>query len=376
MQYKYLHVLSIVVICFINACGGSDNSGSGDADSGITNTGEIGDESNTTAVDDDASQSIGGVESDGSQSVDSSNDAVCAGIDHTVVYERFQNVHTEGGWYVPSGAPGIYGWNGAEYCDLTSSQGVQVVDLLVPFITTPPTIDGVSQATPLPTDNGISRRLIEWQNAARATWSTLTDSMLLIRNLQHGLLNGYQDQARAADIMLAHDGTFLYVNVWVQNDHVDKVYMDSTDPADDDSLEVFIDADNSRTFEFDGVNDFHVQLVYQDTTYTPVAGDNSASGLQLNYRTRRLETAPQYSASVYELSINLASAGIKVGRPFGFDIQLNEDDNGGLADARFAWFEPSGSNVASSDPTVFGTIVLTGCADAEQCDNVQSLTGE
>jgi len=31
------------------------------------------------------------------------------------------------------------------------------------------------------------------------------------------------------------------------------------------------------------------------------------------------------------------------------------------------------SNMAPSDPTVFGTIVLTGCADSELSDNVQSV---
>jgi len=378
MKYKQLRTL--VVVFFINGCGGSDEGGATNADSSVIDSGEVGNAS-LPITGDDASQVIEGGEPDNSQSANSTdvvgvNGSVCAGIDHTVVYEVFQNLHSEGGWYVPSGAPGIYGWNGMEYCDLTASQGVQTVDVLVPFVATPPTIDGVSHIGSRPTENGISRRLIEWQNAARATWSTATDSLLLMRNLQDGSLNGYQDQARAADIMLLHDGVYLYVNVWVQNDYIEKVYMDSIDPADDDSLEVFIDADNSRAPEYDGVNDFHSQLVYQDTTYTPVAGDNSAPGLQLDYKTWRLETAPQYSPSVYELRIHLASAGIEPGRPFGFELQLNEDDNGGPGDARFGWFEPSGSNMASSNPSVFGTIVLTGCADAAQCDNVQSLTGE
>jgi len=367
MKYKHLRALSIAVIFFVNACGGS-NDAAPDVNNGVTGSGEAGDTALPTTAD-DASQGVEGGEPDNSQNTNLSdassvNDSVCAGIDQTVVYERFQDLYTVGGWYVPSGAPGIYGWDGTEYCDLTSSQGVQTIDVLIPFVATPPIIDGVSQ------------RLIEWQNAARATWSTESDSMLLMRNLQYGSLNGYQDQARAADIMLMHDGVYLYVNVLLQNDYVDKVYMDSIDPADDDSLEVFIDADNSRTLEYDGVNDFHTRLVYKDTTYTPVAGDNSASGLQLEYRTQRLEGAPRYTQSIYELRINLASAGIQPGKPFGFDIQLNEDDNGGPGDARFGWFEPSGSNMASSDPTVFGTIVLTGCADAARCDNVQSLTGQ
>ena len=52
-----------------------------------------------------------------------------------------------------------------------------------------------------------------------------------------------------------------------------------------------------------------------------------------------------------------------MGQPFGFEIQLNEDDNGGARDAKFGWFEPSGSTVADSNPSVFGTVLLTGCAD-------------
>jgi len=73
------------------------------------------------------------------------------------------------------------------------------------------------------------------------------------------------------------------------------------------------------------------------------------------------------------VKIDLASAGITVGKPFGLDIQLNEDDNGGVADARFGWAEPSGSAVADTNPSVFGTVLLTGCAEGNSCGTEQLL---
>ena len=66
--------------------------------------------------------------------------------------------------------------------------------------------------------------------------------------------------------------------------------------------------------------------------------------------------------------------GSSVGRPFGIEIQLNDDDNGAARDARFGWLEPSGSSMADSNPGVFGTALLTSCAGDSYCGMNQLLT--
>jgi len=288
---------------------------------------------------------------------------VCAGIDSTVSYEMITTSAAWDGWYVPAGAPdGNFGWDGEQYCDLTSSQAVQKIDLLVPYVAAQQIVDGDID------------QLNEWNQAATATWAPGSRSELLIRNLQFGSEDGYQDGSRSADFAIKHDREYLYIAVLVRNEDANsdnpQIFFDSTDYADDDSISIFIDADNSKGSGYDGVNDFHTKIAVLDNTWTPQAGVDSAPGLRVDFRTG------QGFGGIYEARIDIASAGIEVGKPFGFDIQVNEDDNGGAADARFAWYEATGSNMADTDPSVLATIVLTGCADDEQCNNVQSLTGQ
>lgn len=202
----------------------------------------------------------------------------------------------------------------------------------------------------------------------------------MIRNLQFGSESGYVDGARAADWAVMHDGTYLYINVFVRNEGLSQTgniqtFLDSDNPRDDDSIDIFIDGDNSKGTEYDGTDDYHVTLAHLDRTWTPEPGSNSAAGLDVTYRTNEPTNEPFVQRITYEIQINLSSAGIEIGVPFGFDIQLNEDDSGSLADARFAWHEPSASSQADRNPSVFATVVLTGCSDPNNCNTIQSLSG-
>lgn len=338
-----------------------------DTDAGGTNTGDT--VSSGTDSSNTGDGSVAGTDVDNN---DDNTSAYCAAISTDISYELFSGqcqCGTAYARYVPSGYPGIYGWDGNNYCDLTSSTNVEEIDLLVPFSGTPPEIDGISNTYPL-----------DWFSAAGASWSDDKSDMLLTRNLLTNNGNGYQDGARAADWLILHDMTHLYIHVLVRNEgsgtNFPQIYLDSDDPSEDDSIEIFIDGDNSKGTSYDGVNDYHTILGYLDSSRTPEAGTNSAPGLDIVFDTDEDNRTAIGAWVVYEVKINLASAGITVGKPFGLDIQLNEDDNGGSADATFGWHEPFASNVADSDPSVFGTVVLTSCSDLNDCDLSQSLIGE
>ncbi len=352
-------ISSIFTLMLLSACG---SSGSGDTP--ITNDqNATGDSNGVVFVDSDGPV--------GTESVSSDNMAissVCAGIAGEVTYEIYSAGAGMRGLYAQSLAPGILGWDGTNYCDLTSSQAVEKVDLLIPYSSSTPQLDGEFTF--------ISE---EWVQAAVATWSTATTDMNIIRNLITGSDSGYNDGARTADWAAMHDGTSLYLNVYVRNDGLSQsgniqTFLDSDDPRNDDSIDIFIDGDNSKGNQYDGTNDYHITIAHLDRTWSPEVGSNSASGLDVSYRTN-VPTNEELQMITYEIKINLSSAGIEVGVPFGFDIQLNEDDNGGPADARFAWHEPTGSALADSNPSVFGTIVLTGCSDPDNCNSTQSLNG-
>ena len=64
----------------------------------------------------------------------------------------------------------------------------------------------------------------------------------------------------------------------------------------------------------------------------------------------------------WELKIALADLGIEVGRPFGFEVQLDQDLDGGERDERWGWAYPPQAERAADfrfeSPALSGTLVL------------------
>ena len=125
-------------------------------------------------------------------------------------------------------------------------------------------------------------------------------------------------------------------------------FLDSDQLWHDDSVELFIDADNSKGDVYDGINDFQVTLSV-DSGMDPVISGFSPPGLGIFYRA---------IGATMEISINLESAGIEIGKPFGFDVHINEDDNGGDRDAKWGWFEKSGLDRSWQQPSVLGLSLI------------------
>ncbi|MFT6304653.1 MAG: hypothetical protein ACJAY2_003857 [Pseudomonadales bacterium] len=76
---------------------------------------------------------------------------------------------------------------------------------------------------------------------------------------------------------------------------------------------------------------------------------------------RGIRTA-HFEQDVYELKIDLASAGIDTNAVFGFELQINDDDGGDDRDSKWAWKHPSRSTTdvdsTIDDPSVMGTLKL------------------
>ena len=131
---------------------------------------------------------------------------------------------------------------------------------------------------------------------------------------------------------------------------------------------MLIDGNNSKGEEYDGFDDFHAILTGDPSANNVYVSGSSAAGLDIFYQSR---IGPSFI--LYELSINLESAGIEIGKPFGFDVQTNDDDNGGERDVKYGWFERSGLDRSWFQPAVFGTLLLTDCADRNSCTTDQLL---
>ena len=282
----------------------------------------------------------------------------CQPVTASVVFEPYATPDQgtiSYGRHVPN-PPAGFGWADGTICDLAESYGVDEIEVLVPYVRKRPDTDGVTTTA-------------EWSAGVAASQLNYVTSRNDIDNLLLSPVPDYLDGSGYSRWRAMHDGTNLYVDIFVSSDSRDSIYTDSEQPWHDDSVELFIDGDNSKSTEYDGINDFQVTLPAEPGNNTPVVSGSSASGLGIFYR-----STAGLGTMKYEVSINLESAGITVGAPFGFDIHINEDDNGGDRDAKWGWFEKTGNDRSWYDPSVLGTLLLTDCADRTTCGSYQALS--
>ncbi len=199
----------------------------------------------------------------------------------------------------------------------------------IPGTVSAPTIDGVRDAS-YGTAQTISRTLVGTAGAISGSWSA------------------------------SHDGTNLYLHVAV-NDAV-KTRDSGSTAYQDDSVELYIDRRNAKDSTYGAASSygnpdvFQYTVGYNDAAPTVSGINGSLSGIVLAWTT---------STDGYMLELKIPWSTIggarAVGDEVGFDVHLNDDDNGGERDAKASW--AATSDVAWRRPDVFGTVKL-GAATA------------
>ncbi len=147
-----------------------------------------------------------------------------------------------------------------------------------------------------------------------------------------------------------HDGQFLKFLVCVRDE---AVFSDGGNPDSpffeywhDDGVEIYIDAGNDATpnSPFDTQNDF--QFVY---TPDPTQSGSYTNAVNLSNDSGNRPICPDGTCSThtfratancaYELAaqLDMSALGLTSGSEFGLDIELTDDDNGGLREAKYAW---------------------------------------
>lgn len=254
--------------------------------------------------------------------------------------------------------------------DETEQESLPVtVDVVIPRISQSdaPQIDGFGVTLG---DN--SRFTGEW---AQAIQSDDSGAMLKIDNLMVDTNAETLSDVPHRRWAAMHDGEFLYVVVIVDDDGQRE--RDSGDDLyDDDSLELYLDGDNSKSSEFGG-DDFHRLFPLREAgagaskvgvTSGDAPGINSTSiPVSIDFATgpgigpdgvRRAN----FEQDVYELRILLESAGISSDAPFGFELQVNDDDDGQERDSKWGWKHPARTDVDVDntylDPSFMGTLKL------------------
>jgi len=211
---------------------------------------------------------------------------------------------------------------------------------------------------------------VQMDDAGEGLW---IDRLMLVNS-------GNQDPAEDGEQLhrwaAMHDGVNLYV--LVLSDDVGFRSSDSPQIFRDDALEVFIDGNNSKLAEWGDADDFHFLIALQQED-SDEANDEVANRVVTGPSPKSdmfdftFSTGPglgpdgirraNFEQDVYELAIPIADAGITIGEPFGFELQLDDDDNGGERDTKWGWFHRSRSNDSNVDdtyliPSVMGTVTL------------------
>jgi len=124
----------------------------------------------------------------------------------------------------------------------------------------------------------------------------------------------------------------------------------------DDTVFVFLDGADSDNSSYDGVDDF--QLAFVRDTGEMIVSKGSNNQFCPNGECISHSFFSNSSACEYELNVNLPLADLNItpGSPVGFDIEITDDDNGGLREGASAWI--GFDDRSDLNPATFGTINL------------------
>jgi hypothetical protein len=168
-----------------------------------------------------------------------------------------------------------------------------------------------------------------------------------------------------ANFRLTWDGSYLYVGLVVWDNHAftNTLYDDSPEIWNDDAVEIFIDPLNTKLPYFD--QNLHRQILVQHTPYgtsPTVSVRGNSTGIV--YATKIMYTPIYIGGYAVEIAIPWTNLGVSAttGRYLGFDISVDDDDNGGNRDSQLAW---KGTSDNWQNASLWGTVLLNYTGFAE-----------
>ena len=195
----------------------------------------------------------------------------------------------------------------------------------------------------------------EWEDA-------ITNSM--ISNLVNGTVDGVEDLS--ASVSFKWDEDNLYFLFQITDDSRS---LDSTDgdpfvlnTFDDDSIEIYFDINNTKTGGLD-----RSSKRYQYRFIPQNDGEIESFPALLPTQGFQLATLGD-EAYVLEISMPWETLNLdnpEEGQVIGFDVALNDDDDGDGRDGQLLWYATGADDW--SDPATWGSILLT--APIDEIDN-------
>ncbi len=161
----------------------------------------------------------------------------------------------------------------------------------------------------------------------------------------------------AADLSATYQVTYDATNLYVLVDVIDDVLKnDGGDLWENDGVELFIDIGNDKSGGY-GVDDYAYMFAVNDATV--YEGKNKTAGVAFSQGNKTGGYRMEISIPWSTLSAGFSLA---TGAYLGLDIHINDDDDGGIRDAKKAWNDCA--DIAWKNPTSFGTLQESGCATA------------
>jgi len=150
----------------------------------------------------------------------------------------------------------------------------------------------------------------------------------------------------------------MYVLIVIKNEPFFELVSDSSDMWHDDTAELYFDIGNDKNTTY-GHNDFQRLFRYAHNRSDNILdGFYSADGMKAHYRSSRAMEMAGQTQAIYEIEVSLSSLGLTTEQKFGFDVQYNDDDDGGDRDTKWSWFAPSFQDDSWQNPSLFGTAIL------------------
>lgn len=203
---------------------------------------------------------------------------------------------------------------------ISSTTTVFVPDAELPLSSSAPTIDGTKEAIWAGSEYDIENLIngsVSSSNDLSGYWTSLWDST----NLYFF--------AEITDDAKVNDGTTWY---------------------NDDCIEIYIDADNSKSTTYDS-NDYQYTFKWNDTT--PGEQKHSAT-TGVSYSMVSISGGYAFEAKIPWSTLGITPVADSL---IGLDIHVNDDDDGGDRDGKKSWYALSDNSW--SDPSKFATVLLT-----------------
>lgn len=171
------------------------------------------------------------------------------------------------------------------------------------------------------------------------------------------VVNGGASNNCAATWQGLWDEDYLYLAVSVKDEAIVSDSW-SFQPWEDDSIDLYVDGDSSKMSVYDGINDFHLTWPAPGSSNAPSAGANSeAMPTGILYAAATTTTGYMWEAAIPWSALDLSP---HVGARFSLEVQVNDDDDGGTAEASIAWSQAVPD--AWETPSALGSMILADTA--------------